>query len=116
MLPASQWLYNLNNFIGYSREIFNATRCSIITEEIRTLPELHGQVQEKNDTGKLCILVKLPIVANHEIPLMQETSPEEVVLLDEVKSKVVIPSHSFDESLFHIRRTFNAKHAKSVGT
>ena len=60
--------------------------------------------------------MKFPIVAKHEIPLMQETSTEEVFRLDEVKSKVVIPSQNFDESLFHIRRTFNAKHAKSIGT
>ena len=87
-------------------QIFNATRCSITAEEIRTLPELHGEMQENINTANLYVPDQLSIVANHEIPLIQETSPQEVARLDEVKSKVVMPSQSFDiDSLFHIRQT-----------
>jgi len=87
-------------------QIFKATRCSVITEEIRMLPELHGEIQENIDHANFYVPDQLSIVANHEVPLIQETSSEEVARLDEVKSKDVMPSQSFDiDSLFHMRQT-----------
>jgi len=87
-------------------QIFNASHCSIITDDIRISPELHGQMQEKIDNTKFNIPDQPSIVADHEIPFISETSPEEVARLDEIKSKVVVPSQTFDiDSLFHIRQT-----------
>ena len=70
------------------------------------LPELHGEIQENIDHANFYVPDQLSIVANHEVPLIQETSSEEVARLDEVKSKDVMPSQSFDiDSLFHMRQT-----------
>jgi hypothetical protein len=87
-------------------QIFNTSHCSIITNDIRTSPELHGEMQENIDNTKFYIPDQPSIVADHEIPFISETSPEEVAGLDEIKSKVVVPSQTFDiDSLFHIRQT-----------
>jgi len=87
-------------------QIFNASHCSIITNDIRTSPELHGEMQQNIDNTKFYIPDQPSIVADHEIPFIRETSPEKVARLDEIKSKVVVPSQTIDiDSLFHIRRT-----------
>ena len=63
-------------------------------------------MEENIDASKFYVPDQLSIVASHEIPLIQETSPQEVARLDEVNSKVIMPSQSFDiDSLFHIRQT-----------
>jgi len=87
-------------------KIFNASHCSIITNDIRTSPELHGGMQENIDNTKFYIPDQTSIVVDHEIPFIRETSPQEVTHLNEIKSKVVVPSQTFDiNSLFHIRQT-----------
>jgi len=84
--------------------IFNESHCSIVTNEIRTSPELHGEMQENIDSSKFYISDQLCIVADHEIPLKIETTPE-VARLNEVKSKVVVLSQTFDiNSIFKIRQ------------
>jgi len=87
-------------------KIFNASYCSIITNDIWTSPELHGDMQEDIDNTKFYIPDQPSIVADHEIPFIRETSQEEIARLDEIKSKVVVPPQTFDiDSLFNTRRT-----------
>jgi len=87
-------------------QIFNASHCAIITNDIRTSQELQGEMQENIDNAKFYIPDQPSIVADHEFPFISETSPEEVARLDEVRSKVVVPSQNFDiDSHFHIRQT-----------
>jgi len=87
-------------------QIFNASHCSIITKDIRTSPELHGEMQENIDNTKFYITGQPSIVADHEFPFISETSPEEFARLDEIKSKVVVLSQIFDiDTFFHIRQT-----------
>jgi hypothetical protein len=48
---------------------------------------------------------KISVVADHEIPLIKEITPEEVARLYDVKSKVMVPSQTFDvNSLYHINQ------------
>jgi len=84
--------------------IQNAQRCSIITNELRTLPELHARTQSAVSSTHIYVPDKISIVADHEIPLIKELLQAEVKQLEDVKSKVMVPSHSFDvDSLFHIK-------------
>jgi hypothetical protein len=86
-------------------QILNASRCSITTHEFRTLPELHGETQAAINTDQLYVPDRLSIVADHEIPLIQEASPEEAARLDELKSNVMMPSQNINtDTLFHIRQ------------
>jgi len=49
---------------------------------------------------------KIPIVGNHEVQLLEEMSPPEVVLLDGVNSQVMMPPQTFDiDSLLHMHQT-----------
>ena len=85
--------------------IRNASRCSITTNELRTLPKLHGKTQSAISSTHIYIPDKISIVADHEIPLIKELLPAEVKQLEDVKSKVMVPSQSFDvDSLFHIKQ------------
>jgi len=99
---ANGWITHTAS-LAEAGQIFNASHCSIITD-IRTLPELHGEMQ-----GNIDNIFYIPdqpsIVADHVIPFISETSPE-VARLDEIKSKVVVSSQTFHiDSLFHIRQT-----------
>ena len=65
--------------------IFNESPCSIITNETRTSPELHGETQKNTGSSQFYVSDQLCIVADHEIPLKSETSPE-VARLNEVQN------------------------------
>ena len=85
--------------------IRNATKCSITTNELQTLPELRGEIQSTIVNTHFFVPDQIQIVADHEIPLIKQISPEEITRLDEVKSKVIVPSQSYYvNSLFHIEQ------------
>ena len=85
--------------------ILNASSCWITTNELRTLPELHGKTQSAVSSTHIYVPDKISIVADHEIPLIKELLLAEVKQLEDVKSKVMVPSQSFDvDSLFHIKQ------------
>jgi len=90
--------------------ILNASECSITTEQLRTFPELHGSMQTTLDTPYFYIPDKVSTVADHEITLLEQITPREVQQIDEVRSRVINPSKTFDvDSLFHLhqeQRTF----------
>ena len=101
---ATYWISH-TELLSEVGQILSASCCSITTNKFRTFLELHGEIQETIDTTQFYIPDQLSIVADHKIPLIQETSPE-VTRPNIVKSKVMVPSQSFDvDSLFHIRRT-----------
>jgi len=75
------------------------------TEELRTFPELHGSMQTTLNTPYFYIPDKVSTVADHEIPLLEQITPREVQQIDEVRSRVITPSQTFDVySLFHLRQ------------
>jgi hypothetical protein len=80
-------------------------KCSITTNELRTLPEIHGEMHSTIDTTRFHIPDKISVIADHEIPLIKEITPGEVARLDHIKSKVMVPSQTFDvNSLNHINQ------------
>jgi hypothetical protein len=83
----------------------NDSACSISTEEFRTFPELHGSMQTTLDTPYCYIPDKVSTVADHEIPLLEQITPREVQQMEEVRSRVITPSQTFDvDSLIHLRQ------------
>ena len=85
--------------------IRNATKCSITTNGFQTLPEIRGEIQSTIVDTHFYVPDQIQIAADHEIPLTKQISPEEVTRLDEVKSKVMVPSQSYDvNSLLHIEQ------------
>ena len=82
------------------------TQCqkySITTNELQTLPELHGEMQSAIVNTHFYVPDQIQIVADHELPLIKQISQEEFKRLYEVKSKLTVPLQSFDViSLFHI--------------
>ena len=85
--------------------ILNASSCSITTEEFRTFPKLHGSMQTTLDRPNFYIPDKVSTVADHEIPLLEKITPKEIQQMNEVRSRVITPSQTFDvDSLFHLRQ------------
>ena len=54
------------------------TTVTITTNELRTLPELHGKTQSAVSSTHIYVPDKISIVADHEIPLIKELLPPEV--------------------------------------
>ena len=89
----------------YFHLIIKVSKCSITTNELRTLPELHGEIQSTIDNIHFYIPDHISVVADHEITLIKETSSE-ILRLDDVKSQVVMLSQDFDvDSFSHIRQS-----------
>ena len=83
--------------------ILNVSTCSITTEEFRTFPELQGSMQTTLDTPYCYIPDKVSTAADHEMPLLEQITPKENQQIDEVRSRVITPSQTFDvDSLLHL--------------
>ena len=54
--------------------IHNATRCSITSGEIRTLPELHGVALANLNAPSVYVPDSSPILSRHELPLSKRHS------------------------------------------
>ena len=61
--------------------IRNATKCSLTTNEFQTLPEIRGEIQSTIVNTHFYVPDQIQIVADHEIPLIKQISPEEVTRL-----------------------------------
>jgi len=62
-------------------------------------------MQTTLDTSYFYIPDKASTVANHEIPLLEQITPKEIHQIDEVRSRVITPSQTFEvDSLFHLRQ------------
>ena len=57
------------------------------------------------DTPYCYIPDEVLTVADHEVPLLEQMTPREVQQIDEVRSRVITPSQTFEvDSLFHLRQ------------
>ena len=61
---ANGWITHTASLAGVG-QIFNASPCCIITNDIRTSPELHGEMQENIDNTKFYVPDQPSIFANH---------------------------------------------------
>ena len=66
--------------------IFNAFQCSIATHEVRTLPKLQETAQSNLETSHIYIPDKINVVANSEISMLVQITPDAVAQLDEIRS------------------------------
>ena len=95
-LPEGQRLDDSHWLLSEAGLILNASTCSITAEELRTFPQLHGSMQTTLDTPYCYIQDKVSTVADHEIPLLEQITPSEVQQFDEVSSRVITSSQTFD--------------------
>jgi len=67
---------------------------------------LHGTTQSDLDFPKIYLPYNIPIATDHEIQQLQELTPKAVQQLEEIRSKVTAPQHTFElDSLLHIDQT-----------
>ena len=78
---------------------------SITTNDFQTLTKHHGDIKSEIITMYFYVPDEIQIVADHDVPLIKQISPEEVTRIDEVESKFMVLSQSFDvNSLFPIKQ------------
>jgi len=86
--------------------IHNATRCTITTGEIRTLPELHGVARTNLVAPSVYVPDRSPILAKHELPRVEEALAPGVKDLDQLKYRLETQQKLLDvETLVHIQKT-----------
>jgi len=84
----------------------NVTGCSILTNEIYTLPELHGDSHTTFDTSHMFVPDKASIITDHEVRLLDEIMTAPVKQLNAVKSQVMASQQTMDfDSLLHAHYT-----------
>jgi hypothetical protein len=74
--------------------IFNASKCSVTTGDLRTSPKLHEEIQSTIDATRFFIPDKISVIGDNEISLVKEMTPDEVARFDDVKSKVTLSSQT----------------------
>jgi len=85
--------------------IHNATRCSITTGEIRTLPELHGVAHANLVALPAYVPDSSPILAKHELPRVEEALAPGVNDLDQLKERLEAEQKLLDvDTLVHIQK------------
>ena len=86
--------------------IHNATRCSIPSGEIRTLPELHGVAHANLNAPSVYVPESSPILSRHELPRVEAALTSEVNALDQLKDRLAAAQNSLDvDTLVHIQKT-----------
>lgn len=103
---------NSNHWTSYTATlsgaglISNASRCSISTKEIHTLPELHGSSQATLDTPHMHLPDKISIIASHETPLLEYITSAEIKRLNDINSQAEESPQTLDvDSLIHVQNT-----------
>jgi len=101
-----------NVWVTYTRTlsgaglIHNATRCSITSGEIRTLPELRGVAHANLDAPSVYVPDNFPILSRHELPRVEAALTSEVNELDQLKDRLATAQKSLDvDTLVHIQKT-----------
>jgi len=85
--------------------IQNATRCTITTGEIRTLPELHGVAHANFVAQSVYVPDSSPILAKHELPRVEEALAPGVKDLDRLKDRLETEQKLLDvDTLVHIQK------------
>jgi hypothetical protein len=112
-----------NIWVAHTRTLFgaglihNATRCSITSGEIRTLPELHGVAHANIDAPFVYVADSFPILSRHEIPRVEAALASEVNELDQLKDHLAVAHKSLDvDTLVHIQKTTLHKETCRTGT
>jgi len=83
--------------------ITNATRCSVSTTQMHTLPELHKTSETSLNTLHLYVPEKMSIVTDHETQILEKISPELIQQLNDVKSRVMASPRNLDvDSIVHV--------------
>jgi hypothetical protein len=86
--------------------IHNATACSIASNQVQALPELHRTNHSNLDTPALFQPNLTSILAAHEVPQIEEAVPADTKELDNIKSRLATPLRSLDvDTLLHTRQT-----------
>ena len=85
--------------------IHNATRCSITSGEIRTLPELHGVAHADLIAPSVYVPGSSPILSKHELPRVEKALTPGVNDLDQLKDRLETEQKSLDvDMLVHIQK------------
>ena len=71
----NEWVTRTQTLSGAGL-VHNATRCSITSGEIRTLPELHGVAHAHLIAPSVYIPDSSPILPKHELPALKRRSPQ----------------------------------------
>jgi len=81
-------------------------QCSITSNEIRKLPEIHGRAYTMLDTPSLYLPEVSPILASHELPHLQKAFPTKAVESDNLRAQLLTPQRSYDlDTLLQLRQT-----------
>jgi hypothetical protein len=99
------WVTHTRTLFG-AGFIHNATRCTITSGEIRTLPKLHGVARANIDAPDVYVPDSLPVLSAHEIPRVEAALAMEVNELDRLKDHLAVAQKSLDvDTLVHIQKT-----------
>jgi len=86
--------------------IHNATRCSITSGEIRTLPELHDIAHANLVAASAYVPDSSPLLAKHKLPRVEEALAPGVNDLDQLKARLEAEQKLLDvDTLVHIQQT-----------
>jgi len=85
--------------------IHNASRFSITSGEMRTLPELHGVAHTNLNAPSVYVTDSSPILSRHELPRVEAALTSEVNELDQLKDRLAAAQKSLDvDTLVHIQK------------
>jgi len=85
--------------------IHNATRCSITSGEIRTLPELHGVAHANLNAPSVYVPDSSPILSKHVPPRVEAALTSEVNELDQLKDRLETAQKTLDvDTLVHMQK------------
>ena len=73
--------------------IHNATECSITSNELRTLPELHGSTYTMLDTPSLYRPEVSPMLAGHEVPQLCNATSDTNPAPQNLSTPIPVPRH-----------------------
>jgi hypothetical protein len=100
------------SWVTYTRILFgtglihNATRSTITSGEIRTLPELHGVTHANIDAPPVYVRDSLPVLSAHELPRIEAALAMKVNELDRLKDHLAVAQKSLDvDTLVHVQKT-----------
>jgi len=85
--------------------IHNATMCSIASDKMRILLELHGAARANLNATPVYTPDELPILTAHEVPRAEAVLRVEVNEFDQLKDRLETSQKSLDVgTLFHIQK------------
>jgi hypothetical protein len=86
--------------------IHNASNCSIATNDNRKLLHLQGSSRANFLSPQFYVPEKIPVMAEHEVKLLQEATPAATGRLDEIQAHLAARSQTFDvDALLHMHQS-----------